>query len=194
YVAPGKRYPLLPPTGKAAEPPSQPWPNGVTLTVKGARPTITLKLPRGEVKFDAADLKLGEPKTFLDASVRVDRRPDTRLLRPPAAAKADNPVQDDYPAFWVRYRTGKHYVAWVEYRKEKDRVLLVERDGPDAEWSEPVEVAGPGDHFRVALASLHDDTLWVVWSSQRKGNWDLYRRPYKDGRLGTGGRLTDAAG
>src|SRR5262245_53289087 len=40
YVAPGKRYPLLPPTGKAAEPPSQPWPNGVTLTVKGARPTI----------------------------------------------------------------------------------------------------------------------------------------------------------
>lgn len=103
-------------------------------------------------------------------------------------------MQDDYPAFWVRYKTGKQYLAWVAYRQQKDRVLLVERDGPDGAWSEPKEVAGPGDHFRVALASTHGDTLWIVWASQREHNWDLFARPYQDGKLGEEVRLTEDAG
>ena len=183
-----------PAAGKPQPPPEEPWPNGVVLTVRGAAPTVTLTLPAGEVKFTAGDVPLGEPKTFLDGQVRVERLPATSVLRPPADPKADAPVQDDYPAFWVRYKTGKQYLAWVAYQKEKDRVLLAERDGPDGDWSEPVEVAGPGDHFRVALASTHDDTLWVVWASQRDHNWDLYGRPYKDGKLGDEVRLTDDAG
>src|SRR5262249_13315095 len=141
-----------------------------------------------------AALLLGEPKNFLDGSVRVERLPVESPLRPAAPPNTPNAVQDDYPAFWVRYKTGKHYLAWVEYAREKDRVLLVERDGPEGTWSEPMEVAGPGDHFRVALASTRSDTLWVVWSSQRENNWDLYGRPYQNGKLGTELRLTEAAG
>jgi hypothetical protein len=194
FIATGARYPLQPATGKAAEPPQKPWPNGVTLTVRGKTPTVTLTLKAGEVKFQADEVLMGEPKTFLDGRVRVERLPTTTVLRPEAPPNTVNAVQDDYPAFWVRYKTNKHYLAWVEYHKEKDRVLLVERDGPEGAWSKPVEVAGPGDHFRVALAGTHDDTLWVVWSSQRKGNWDLYGRPYKDGKLGDEVRLTDAPG
>jgi hypothetical protein len=192
YVAPEERYPLTPASGKPREPPQAPWPNGVTLAVKGAAPTVTLTLARGEVKFQPAEVPPGEPKTFLDGQVRVERLPATTLLRAPD--KGSNPVQDDYPAFWVRYRTGKQYLAWVAYQKEKDRILLVERDGPDGAWSEPLEVAGPGDHFRVALASTHGDTLWVVWASQRDHNWDLYGRPYQGGKLGDEVRLTDDPG
>jgi hypothetical protein len=33
-----------------------------------------------------------------------------------------------------------------------------------------------------------------VWSSQRNGNWDLYGRPYKDGKLGDEVRLTEDPG
>src|SRR5262249_47266420 len=161
------------------EPPSSPWPNGITLTLRGASPTVTLKLSQGEISFKAADVVLGEPKTFLKGAVRVERLPEAAVLRPPAAPMAADAVQDHYPAFWVRYRTGKHYLAWVAYQKERDRVLLVERDGPDGKWSDPVEIAGPGDHFRVGLASTHDDTLWVVWSSQRDRKWNLFARPYK---------------
>ncbi len=192
YVAPGERYALNPATGQPKPPPTQPWPNGVTLTVRGQTPTVTLTLAKGEVKFQPAEVKLGEPKEFLDGRVRVERLPEAGVLRGPD--KGMSPVQDDYPAFWVRYKTGKHYLAWVAYQKEKDRVLLVERDGPDGKWSDPVEVAGPGDHFRVALATTHDDTLWVVWSSQRDGNWDLYARPYQGGKLGAEVRLTDDPG
>jgi hypothetical protein len=192
YIVPGDRYALQKADGKAPPAPQEAWPNGITLRVRGAAPNVTLTLRAGEVKFATADVPLGEPKAFLDARVRVERLPDAAVLRGPD--KGMHAVQDDYPAFWVRYRTRKHYLAWVAYQEEKDRVLLVERDGPDGTWSEPVEVAGPGDHFRVALAGTHDDTVWVVWSSQRDHDWDLYGRAYKDGKLGPEVRLTEAPG
>jgi hypothetical protein len=195
YIAPEHRFPIQPAPGKPKpEPVLQPWPTGVTLSVRGATPTVNLTLPKGQVKFEATELLLGEPKSFLNGAVRVERLPAESLLRPAAPARTENPVQDDYPAFWVRYKTGKYYLAWVAYQKGKDRVLLVERDGPEGAWSEPIEVAGPGDHFRVALASTHGDTLWIVWSSQREHNWDLYARPYTNGKLGEELRLTEAAG
>jgi hypothetical protein len=194
-IAPEHRLPVQPASGKPKTPAVlQPWPTGITLRVRGATPAVTLTFPKGELKFDALSLLLGEPKYFLDGAVRVERLPAVTPLRPPAPPKTAHPVQDDYPAFWVRYKTGKQYLAWVAYQNEKDRVLLVERDGPEGSWSEPIEVAGPGDHFRVALASTHDDALWIVWSSQREHNWDLYGRPYRNGKLGEEIRLTEAAG
>ncbi len=194
FLAPEARYPLTSPGKTPPKAPEKPWPNGVTLTVRGTTPTVTLTLPGGEVKFKTSDVPLGDPKLFLDKQVSVERLPATTVLREAAAPKAEDAVQDDYPAFWVRYRTGKQYLAWVAYQKEKDRVLLVERDGPDGKWSDPVEVAGPGDHFRVALATTRDDTLWVVWADHREQRWNLFGRPYKDGKLGDEVRLSEGTG
>jgi hypothetical protein len=195
HIAPRQRYPLTTASGRPrAAADLRPAPNGITLTVRGNDPTVTLTLARGAVKFKAGDVLLGEPKTVLDGQVRIERLPATNVLRPAAPLRQQNPVQDDYPAFWVRYKTRKHYLAWVAYQKSKDRVLLVEREGPAGKWSEPLEVAGPGDHFRVAIASTHGEIFWIVWSSQRKGNWDLYARPYQGGKLGKEIRLTDNPG
>jgi hypothetical protein len=194
YIAPEYRFPVSTPGGKTRPTFLQPWPNGVTLSVRGTDPAVTLTLPKGEVKFQVADVHLGEPQTFLDNQVRVERLPAVSIVRPAAPPRAEGAVDDDYPAFWVRYRTGKQYVAWVAYQKEKDRVLLAERDGADGKWSAPIEVDGPGDHFRVALASTHDEALWVVWSAQRGQRWNLYGRAYQNGMLGGEVRLTDTAG
>jgi hypothetical protein len=192
-IPPGERFPLEDAAGQRRPVPRQPWTNGVTLAVRGEAPALTIALPTGEIKFNSDEISLGEPKMYLNDQVRIERLPQTSVLRPAAAPKAQNPVQDDYPAFWVRYKTGKQYLAWVAYRQERDRVLLVERDGADGAWSEPKEVAGPGDHFRVALASTHGDTLWIVWASQREHNWDLFARPYQNGQLGKEIRLTEDA-
>jgi hypothetical protein len=197
FIAPGERIPLQPgPDNPEKRPPAkqQTWPNGVTLTIRGANPTVTLKLAQGEIKFGVNDVLLGEPRTVLDGQVRIERLPAVTLLRPPAPGKVEGAVQDDYPAFWVRYKTGKQYLAWVAYHKAKDRVLLVERDGPDGAWSEPLEVDGPGDHFRVALAGTHKDTLWVTYGCQRDGKWNLFGKPYKDGKLGAEVALTNTPG
>jgi hypothetical protein len=201
-IAPTHRYPVLDHAGKPkGQAVFAPWPNGVHMTVQGAAATLALKLPAGTVEFAARDVRMGEPKSFLNGKVRIERLPDTVLVREAAPHKATDPVQDDYPAFWVHYKSGKQYLAWVAYHKEKDRVLLVEREGPNGSWSKPLEVAGPGQHFRVALATTHGGTLWIVWASQQhdgnrniSGNWDLFGRSYKEGQLGEVQRLTDRPG
>jgi hypothetical protein len=195
HIAPGKRYAIEDSNGKPkSKAVESPWPVGVELAVRGASPTVTLALRQGKVSFKAKEVLLGESKTFLDGMIQVQRLPDVRLLRPPAPPKTVKPVQDDYPAFWVRYKTGKHYLAWVAYQDGQDRVLLVERDGPSGKWSEPIEVDGPGRHFRVALAGTHEDKLWIVWSRQDGQNWDLHGRPYQAGKLGQAVRLSDDPG
>jgi hypothetical protein len=190
----GARYPLDPATGQAPVVALQPAPVGIDMEVRGKAPVVALTLGQDELKFAAADVLLGNSKPFLGGSVQVERLPEVTQLRPPAPGASQNAHQDDYPAFWIRYKTGIQYLAWVEYLKEKDRVLLAQRQGFDGNWSGPVEVAGPGDHFRVALAGAHGGSLWVVWSSQRDGRWDLYAREYKDERLGPEVRLTESAG
>src|SRR5262249_11949818 len=42
YIAPEKRYPLMPASGQPKPAELRPWPNGVYLSVRGAAPTITL--------------------------------------------------------------------------------------------------------------------------------------------------------
>jgi hypothetical protein len=194
YLAYGQRTAVQLADGKPRYPePMQPWPNGVTLTLKGKTPTVTLQLPAGEVKFELAKLKTGEPLAMLDGAVLIERLPQTSIVRA-APKKVGEAPQDDYPAFWVHYKSGKQFLAWVSYHKEKDRILLVERDGPDGAWSAPKEISGPGYHFRVQLATTHGGKLWIVWSQMVEQNWDLYARPYADGKLGDTVRLTEDAG
>src|SRR5207248_4423608 len=64
HVAGRWRYPTAPARGKPNAPPERPWPNGVFFTVRGNSPAVTVKLPRGEVQFAAAELLLAEPRTF----------------------------------------------------------------------------------------------------------------------------------
>jgi hypothetical protein len=195
-IAPEKRYPVQDfagkPKGKAEE---QPWPNGILIGLKGKAPIATLSFAdKRTIEIDVAKVKTGMPLTLLNGEVRVERLPETTVARAAAPPKATEPYQDDYPAFWVHYKSNKHYLAWVSYHSAKTRVLLAERDRPDGKWSEPMEVAGPGDHFRVALASTHDGRLWIVWASQQKDDWRLMGREYKDGSLSPTSVITGVPG
>jgi hypothetical protein len=194
-IAPLKRYPVQDYAGKPKfQPELEPWPNGVHLTLRGDAPEVTVKLAQGKFTFRAKEIRTGQPATFLDGQVRVERLPDLSLARPAAPFKETNPYQDDYPALWIDAATAKQYLAWVSYQKEKTRVLLAQRDGPNGAWSEPLEAAGPGDHFRVALAGTASGTVWVVWSANAEHAWNLVGRPFKDGKLGEPRPLTQGKG
>jgi hypothetical protein len=195
-IAPEKRYPIQDfagkPKGKAE---LVPWPNGVQVSVKGKKPVATITFADQRVlTVDLNKAATGEPITVMDGQVRIERLPETTLVRAAVPKGADTPRQDDYPAFWVHYKSNKHYLAWVEYQNAKTRVLLAERDGPDGNWSEPKEVAGAGDHFRVALASTHGGKLWIVWASQKDGAWNLHGRTFADGAFSATEALTTGAG
>ena len=198
FIAYGKRFPVQLASGKPrykAE--FQPRAKGVIVRVKGSRKIgIRLKLRKTDLLFTPADLKLGQPLSTMKENVRIERVPDYSPIREAAPPATPNAPQDDFPSIWVDWKSGKHYLAWVTYQKEKDRVFLAERDGPHGKWSEPKMVAGPGYHFRVSLAGTRKN-LWIVWSSMNdKKNWDLYARPLtmKTGKLGKVTQLTDSPG
>jgi hypothetical protein len=193
YIAPEFRYAIESPGLPRRLTPVQPWPNGIKLRIRGNDPQITLSLAHGVIQFVATEVHLGEPREFLSGEVRVERLPANARVRTPPA-ETQHPAHDDHPAFWVRYKTRKHYLAWVAYQSAHDRVLVSERDGPDGTWSPPLEVDGPGDHFRVAVAGTYSETIWIVWSCQREQQWNLYARSFKDGKLGGEVRLTNGQG
>jgi hypothetical protein len=180
--------------GNPNDEPESPWPNGVNLEIRGAAPTVKIKFSKGDVEFAVNDLLFGEPRQFLDNQVRVQRLPQAGAIRPAAPLATENARQDDFPSVCIDSQSGTQYVAWITYQERSNRVCLTYRAGPQSPWSDPIEVAGPGDHFRAALAQSRAGIIWVVWSSQRSGNWDLYGRAFSHAKLGDEIRLTDAAG
>jgi hypothetical protein len=195
-IAPLERYPIQDyagkPKGKAE---LAPWPNGVHLSITGEAPSVTVKLSQGTFTFRAKEILTGQAQTFLGGQIRVERLPALSLARPAAPLEGMvSAYQDDYPALWIDPATNKQFLAWVSYHNEKTRVLVASRDGANDPWSEPLEVAAQGDHFRVALTGTVGGTTWIVWSTNRNHAWNLVSRPLRDGKLGEARNLTQDTG
>jgi hypothetical protein len=170
-------------TGVDAQQPTEIWPNGVILRVRGAAPTVTVEFKQGNIEFSAVQ-EIGSTTQHLHGQVEVQRLPEVSILRPAELGGAENSRQDDYPDFCVSRVDDRQYLAWVTYQHRADRVFLSERHGGDGPWSRPLEIDGPGDHFRAAIAEAGDGTVWITWSQQRDGRWSIMGRPYRDGKLG----------
>ena len=64
---------------------------------------------------------------------------------------------------------------------------------PGGAWSKPEELTPPGgDHFRTAIGEDRAGRIWVVWSSQVSGNFDLYACAFDGQRWSATQRLTTA--
>ncbi len=194
-IAPLHRYPVQDYAGKPkGETELAPWPNGVHISIRGDAPQVTVRLGQGMFTFAAKDFTTGQAIPFLQGKVRVERIPAVTLVRPAAPLKSASAYQDDYPALWIDPATGKQIVAWVSYASEKTRVLMAERAGPTSPWSKPIEVAGPGDYFRVAVAGTAEGVTWLVWSEHSQGAWNLVGQPVRNGKLSEARPLTKGKG
>jgi hypothetical protein len=174
--------------------------NGLVLTVK-APPTASIEVTtdKGEFRFTLSELNWSKPLTFLNGQAQVD-------LVPLAVTVADTEREEDFPAAAVA-PDGTVYVAYVEHKhfgpptavpidalpKDEqgipkdfsalkpegggDRIMLTWFDGK--QWAQPVPVTGEGlDVWRPAVAVDGKGTVWVVWSQNLKGNWDLLVRRF----------------
>jgi hypothetical protein len=118
-----------------------------------------------------------------------------------ATPVATGPTEDDHPA--AAYAPdGTLWVAYVSYRlKEEERRIdrnsipkqpadfkayytpefrdqLWVRSLKGGKWSDPLAVTGPAeDLVRCAVAVEGGGKVWVMYSANRQGNYDLYARP-----------------
>ena len=83
--------------------------------------------------------------------------------------------EDDHPAIASRGNTA--WAAWVSYSETEGSAHIFTRCLENGRWMEPVRVTEEaGDYYKPALTIDAGGTVWVAWSAQAGGNWDIYGR------------------
>jgi len=193
------------------------WPNGFVLTLEGAAPSsrLEIKTARGDVSIPLGKpegpggLPYGQVRMFLDGSVEAERVPTARLI-------VQSPTEDYWPAAaggpdgaiavaYVAFTHGEGYRSRGPLNAEpKDLSVLAVPAGGDqlmftelknARWTPPRPLTPKGgDLFRPAVAVDGQGRVWVFWSANVQGNWDLYARVRTGGTWGEAVRATTAPG
>jgi hypothetical protein len=185
---------------------------GVIVEV-GEDPATRLQIEtrQGGFSFQASDVGWGEPKRFLNGRVVVERAPLTRQLTTstedqdfPAMAQSGDAVYAGYvefthsdPNLEIR-RPMTEAPKSLDYLARPaggDQVFLLTYSKSKRAWGEPVAVSAPKqDIMRTAVAVDGGGRVWVFWSANKDGNFDIYAKSYAGGRWSAEMRLTTDPG
>jgi hypothetical protein len=206
----------LPPQGAAAKKSGQPGPmqdNGLLVAAEllDRAAKFEVQTGQGSFSFSAEQVGFGDARNFLNGRASVERVPFTVQLTDsieeqdfPAVAQADDILYIAY----VEFTHGDRAQKWPQQMATKpasyeplarpaggDQVLVMEYSLSKKTWGVPYAAsAAKQDVARAAVAVDGSGTLWVVWSAQVKGNFDIYARPRKGGLWGEEVRLTQDLG
>ncbi|MEZ5352037.1 MAG: hypothetical protein R2762_05325 [Bryobacteraceae bacterium] len=161
---------------------------GVVATFDAAAgSSIGVHTAQGDFTFKLDNSLWDAPQRFLNGKVEVRAAPVVQSLKTP------EPVED-YPSMTVA--GGDIWLAYQAWTPAGDRILVRKRSG--TAWSDAFPVTtDAGDCFRTAIAQDRKGNVWVVWSRQTNGNFDLWgaRASSKDPRKWSRPeRLTSAPG
>jgi hypothetical protein len=186
--------------------------NGLVATFRQitSASAVRVETAQGNFQFRPSELSYGRAAKFLDGRAMVDRVPaSTQVTR--------SRDEQDYPAAAVD-RDGSVWVAYLQFTpnpkffgirmaaKEppKNFEELAEPTGGDqiflmhyarGAWSNPMAVSeASGDLYKPAVAVDGAGRVWVFWSANRDGNFDLYARAVQAGKSEKVLRLTTDPG
>ena len=189
--------------------------NGVVVNLAGANSaTLRFTTAQGNFELRLEELSYGQWAPRLGGRVLADRIPPTQRL-------TDTPAEEDFPSaaadragnVWVACVAFHHSPNYEELRAPRttpltdfaplkqptggDQIVLRKISGavPSASIGPPIEITPAGlDLYRTATAIDGQERVWVFWSQNRGGNFDLYARPVINGRPGREVQITAAAG
>lgn len=154
---------------------------------------VRVATKQGEFSFALRDIAFGQPREFLDGRIRVERTPASfRLTQTPTEEDFPAVIADEQGNLWLAYVVYTHGgqpslnqplleepkdFAFVAPQGNGDQIWLTRFDGNT--WSEPLPVTEGGlDVWKPTLALDGKGSLWVLWSQNLKGNWELMARRY----------------
>jgi hypothetical protein len=188
--------------------------NGVLIGAAGTDPgtRFDISTKQGDFSFTAAEVPLGAPKRFLGGRITVDRVPNTLQLTSsaedqdfPASAQAGDDLWVTYVEF-VRGDRKQHRwgqmgedppkdFSFVSRPAGGDQVFLMRYSKSKQTWSAPIPATdAKQDIMRAAVGVDGRKRVWVVYSANRGGNFDIYAKAYSGGRWGKEMRLTNDPG
>jgi len=182
--------------------------NGVVITANLADPAAQFKITtaQGDISFSASDIAYGSMKPFLKGRAYVDRVPTTVQLTSsieeedfPAAVQSGDTVYVAYVQFVHGDRSGENRTLqtapanfdWLGRPAGGDQVFLTQYSKSKRTWTTPAAVSDAGqDIMRAAVAVDGQNRVWVFWSANRDGNFDLYAKYLAQGKWSSLQRLT----
>jgi len=177
---------------------------------------ISVKTAAGDFIVPLSEIPYGKFTERLDGAVEVERVAATKPL---TALNTD----DDFPAI-ATGSDGTVYVAYISYepgidREERakaftqepaDLAYLAKPPGADQLWLRAVKGGQPAEPVAITKAGLDlckcavtvdgGGTVWIVWSQNKNygkkmnGNFDIWARSLKGGKLSDPVQLADAEG
>jgi hypothetical protein len=187
--------------------------NGVIVTTTNDDPNtqFDVKTAQGNFSFRAGDIGWGDDKAFLDGRVLIDRSPIMTQLTTstdeqdfPAIAQSKDSVYLAYVQFVHSDRQQERRGALSEDPKDfnfltrpvgGDQVFLMTYSKAKRTWSAPQAVSDPKlDIMRATVAVDGQDRVWVVWSANQDGNFDIYAKSMAGGQWSEAKRLTTNPG
>jgi hypothetical protein len=188
--------------------------NGVIVAASSDDPgaKFDVKTKQGDFAFTGGEIPIGTHERFLDGRVVVERVPGsvqlTRSLEDqdyPAIAQTDDMVYATYIEF---VRGDRKQARWNTMGDDPpksfdfvarpvggDQVFLMSYSKAKRVWSEAMPVTGTHqDLMRAAVAVDGKKRVWVIYSANRDGNFDLYARSFSAGKFSAEQRLTTNVG
>jgi hypothetical protein len=127
---------------------------------------ISVSTGLGEFSFKIGELDAGKEMEFLEQSVRVSGMLQVEKL-------SRDSREDDYPS--VAAQDGMNaWTVWQSYSGQSDQIRLSRYQGGWRTFTLVPEVSG--DVFRPQIGLGAAGQIWVVWSQQVDGNFDIYAR------------------
>jgi hypothetical protein len=188
--------------------------NGVVIYLDDSseNTSIDITAAQGNFTIRLADVPYGKTANALNNRVMVDRIPPVKQL-------TRSPEEQDYPAA-VADKSGDVWVAYMEFKHNPDhnrlranperpitdfsslkaptggdQVMLMKIAGGLITAGEAIAVTpGDGDLYRPAIAMDGSGRVWVFWSQNDKGNFDVWGRVIENGKPGATVRISSAAG
>ncbi len=187
--------------------------NGVIVAadLKDSNARYEITTAQGNFAFQAQELPYGTAKTFLDGRVQVDRVPSTVQLNTsdeeqdhPAIAQSGDDVYVSYVDFTHGDRSKvtqgimpeePRNFDFLERPVGGDQVRMMHYTKSSRKWSAPEDVsAAQQDVMRTAVAVDSKKRLWVFWSANHAGNFDIVAKYRNQGKWSEEMRLTSDSG
>jgi hypothetical protein len=188
-------------------------PKGLILTTEGADEgtRFDVTTPNGKFSFTPALVSFAGNYRALDGRVRVERVPQVREMVKadgdqdnPATAVSGDTVYLTYTEFSHSNREAESFAQrkqapanfdWLSRPVGGDQVKLIHYSRLNRKWSDPEEVSPRHeDVLRSAVAIDGSGRVWVIWSANRAGNFDIYARYSDRGRWSREVRISSDPG
>ncbi len=157
---------------------------------------VAFETEQANFRLRVGDLGEAGTSSFAEGQAAVSRVPIAVLMgRGDPGLPHERLTDNDFPSLAVA-ADDTVWVAYSGFSGGSDRVfadrVLPGHPGPTRRTRHAVSAAG-GDVYRTAVAEDAEGKIWVVWSEQVRGNWDLYARAFDGHNWGSVERLTTAA-